>query len=73
MISVEFLGPIPEEDMQLEIGDLGALKAILTQKESLRPWLPLSAIAINGVLVENIHTPLRDGDKVVILPPVCGG
>ncbi|MFC3847697.1 MoaD/ThiS family protein [Helicobacter baculiformis] len=73
MISVEFLGPISEESMQLDISDLSALKTILAQKESLKSWLPLSAIAINGVLVDNIHTPLKHGDRVVLMPPVCGG
>ncbi|WP_120945981.1 MULTISPECIES: MoaD/ThiS family protein [Helicobacter] len=73
MVSVEFLGPIAEESMQVDISDLGALKAILAQKESLKAWLPLSAIAINGILVDNIHAPLKHGDRVVLMPPVCGG
>ncbi|MDO7253552.1 MoaD/ThiS family protein [Helicobacter cappadocius] len=73
MISVEFLGPIGENKMELDVKNLTELKEKLQGIESIKKWLPMSALAINDVLVEDINTPLKDGDKVVILPPVCGG
>lgn len=73
MVRVEFLGPIKEESMQLDIHDLHGLRAVLQQKESVSPWLPMSAVSVNDVLVEDLQTPLKDGDRVMVLPPVCGG
>ncbi|BCZ18033.1 Molybdopterin converting factor, subunit 1 MoaD [Helicobacter sp. NHP19-003] len=73
MVSVRFLGPIKEESLELDIQNLQDLRAILHEKAQIKPWLAMSAIALNGVLVEDSNTPLRAGDEVVILPPVCGG
>ncbi|PAF53515.1 molybdopterin synthase sulfur carrier subunit [Helicobacter sp. 13S00482-2] len=73
MVSVEFLGPIGEKKMELDVKNLVELKEKLNTIESVQKWLSMSALAINDVLVEDINTPLKDGDKVVILPPVCGG
>lgn len=73
MVNVEFLGPIGEEKMELDVKNLVELKEKLSGIESLTKWLPMSALAINDVLVEDLNTSLKDGDRVVILPPVCGG
>ncbi|GMB94849.1 MoaD/ThiS family protein [Helicobacter heilmannii] len=73
MVSVHFLGPIKEESLKLDIANLKDLRAILHEKAQIKPWLAMSAVAINGVLVEDTNTPLKAGDEVVILPPVCGG
>ncbi|CRF49411.1 Molybdenum cofactor biosynthesis protein MoaD [Helicobacter heilmannii] len=73
MVSVRFLGPIKEESLKLDIANLKDLRAILHEKGQIKPWLAMSAVAINGVLVEDTNTPLKAGDEVVILPPVCGG
>ncbi|BEG57889.1 Molybdopterin converting factor, subunit 1 MoaD [Helicobacter sp. NHP21005] len=73
MVSVHFLGPIKEESLELDIKDLQDLRQILHEKAQIKPWLAMSAVAINGVLVEDANTPLKAGDEVVILPPVCGG
>ncbi len=73
MITVEFLGPIGKEPMQFDIKNLNELSEVLQKDESLHPWLENSAVAINDVLVKDKNTPLNDGDKVSILPPVCGG
>lgn len=73
MVSVEFLGPIGEEKMELDVKNLVELKEKLSGIENLAKWLPMSALAINDVLIEDLNISLKDGDRVVILPPVCGG
>lgn len=59
--------------MQMEAATLSELGAKLQEKEELRAWLANSAIAVNDTLVSDKNMPLKDGDKVSILPPVCGG
>jgi len=73
MIKVEFLGPIKKESLEVEINTLDELSEILKQDESLQPWLENSAVAVNDVLTKDKSTILKDGDKVSLLPPVCGG
>ncbi|PAF48519.1 molybdopterin synthase sulfur carrier subunit [Helicobacter sp. 12S02634-8] len=73
MVVVEFLGPIAEKKMELELTSLKELKAKLQAIPSIAKWLPMSALALNDVLIEDLDTPLKDGDRVVVLPPVCGG
>jgi molybdopterin synthase sulfur carrier subunit len=36
-------------------------------------WLKNSAVAVNDTLVSSLDVKLKDGDKVSLLPPVCGG
>ena len=73
MVKVEFLGPIGLADMQIEAATLSELGAKLQEKDELKAWLTNSAIAVNDTLVSDKNMPLKDGDKVSILPPVCGG
>ena len=73
MVTVEFLGPIGKEPLKLDISNLNQLSDILKQDESLSSWLQNSAVAINDMLVQNKNSELKDGDKVSLLPPVCGG
>ncbi len=73
MIKVEFLGPIGLDAMQIEATTLAELGAKLQEKEELKPWLANSAIAVNDTLVNDKNMALKEGDKVSILPPVCGG
>jgi len=73
MIHVEFLGPIAKEPIEIEASSLQELSTKLKEDESLAPWLAKCAIAINDEMVCQIDTPLQDGDRVSILPPVCGG
>lgn len=73
MIIVEFLGPIGEEKMEFDITSLRELKSKLENIPNIAKWLPMSAIAVNDVLVDSLDTPLNKGDKIVVLPPVCGG
>ncbi len=73
MVRVEFLGPIKREAMSLEVGSLRELSEVLSQDEELKEWLKLSAVALNDTIVEDIDVKLKDGDRVSLLPPVCGG
>lgn len=73
MVRIEFLGPIGKDPLNLDISNLSELSEILKQDESLAMWLKNSACAINDVLTNDKNAPLNDGDKVTMLPPVCGG
>ncbi|MDF1875993.1 MoaD/ThiS family protein [Sulfurimonas sp. SAG-AH-194-I05] len=73
MIRVEFLGPIQKDALALDITNLRALATILQATPDMKEWLENSAIAVNDTLVTTLDFPLKDGDKVSMLPPVCGG
>jgi len=73
MVKVEFLGPINKDSLELEIDNLNLLSEVLKKDESLHEWLENSAVAINDILVQDKNHALKDGDKISLLPPVCGG
>lgn len=73
MVKVEFLGPIKKPDLEVKASNLSELKEILNQDESLKEWLEICAVAINDEIVCELNTMLKSGDKISILPPVCGG
>ncbi len=73
MVTVEFLGPIGKSPLELDISDLNQLSEILKKDDKLLNWLENSAVAINDVLVQGKNHTLKDGDKISLLPPVCGG
>ena len=73
MISVEFLGPIGKKPLEVEAGTLREVSDLLKQDETLADWLPKCAVALNDTMVGDLDTPLKAGDKITILPPVCGG
>lgn len=73
MVRIEFLGPINKEDIELDISNLKELKEFLNKDESLKEWLAIAAVAINDSLVSSLDKELKDGDKISLLPPVCGG
>jgi molybdopterin synthase sulfur carrier subunit len=73
MVKVEFLGPIDKEPIELDITNLKELKEFLNKEEKLGEWLKNSAVAVNDKIVTSLDFELKDGDKVAILPPVCGG
>jgi len=73
MVRVEFLGPIQKEPLELEITNLKELAAILQADKELSEWLQNSAVAVNDTLVSSLDVTLSDGDKISLLPPVCGG
>lgn len=73
MVRVEFLGPINKKSLELDITTLDELKVILQKDQEVASWLVNSAIAINDKLISSKDIDLNDGDKISILPPVCGG
>ena len=73
MVRVEFLGPIQKEALELEITNLNELAAILQKDEEVKEWLDNCAVAVNDNLVTSLECALKNGDKISLLPPVCGG
>jgi sulfur-carrier protein len=73
MITIEFLGPIAQEDITIEANSLQDVADFLQKDSKLSPWLDSLAIAINDKLTDSLDAPLNDGDRVSLLPPVCGG
>lgn len=73
MVLVEFLGPLNKEPIELDIKNLKELKEILKNDKDIKNWLEEVAVAVNDKLVSSLDIELRDGDKVTLLPPVCGG
>ena len=73
MVTVEFLGPIGKPPMEIEAATLGELAEVLKHVEGVDAWLGTSAVAINDTMTADRNAPLKSGDKVSILPPVCGG
>ena len=73
MVEVEFLGPINKDSLQLDIENLSQLSEILKEDKEVSSWLKTCAVAINDTLICSKDIELKDGDKVSLLPPVCGG
>jgi molybdopterin synthase sulfur carrier subunit len=73
MVKIEFLGPIQKEALVLDIKNLNELAEILQQDEEVKEWLENCAVAVNDTLVTSLEYSLKDGDKISLLPPVCGG
>jgi molybdopterin synthase sulfur carrier subunit len=73
MVNVEFLGPINKEPMNVNITNLNELSTILKDDDNLVSWLEKCAVAVNDTLVQSKDVALNDGDRVSLLPPVCGG
>lgn len=73
MVTVEFLGPINKKAMNVEIKNLEELSVLLKDDSEVSTWLETCAVAINDTLISSKDVELKDGDKVSLLPPVCGG
>lgn len=73
MVKIEFLGPINKDSMDLDIKSLEELSQILKNDKDLSLWLETCAVAVNDTLVCSKEIQLNAGDKVSLLPPVCGG
>lgn len=73
MARLEFLGPIKRESIDVDINNLADLKELLKEDKELQEWLGNSAVAVNDTLVSSLDTPIKEGDKISLLPPVCGG
>jgi sulfur-carrier protein len=73
MVKVEFLGPISKEPMELDIKSLDELSVILKDDSQVSSWLEACAVALNDKIITSRNVVLKSGDKVSLLPPVCGG
>jgi len=73
VVKVEFLGPINKESMNLDISNLSQLSEVLKKDNEVATWLQTCAVAINDTLVSSKDVKLNSGDKISLLPPVCGG
>ncbi len=73
MVKVEFLGPIKKESIEVDVDSVATLKEYFKDDKDLQNWLEICAVAINDKIVCSADISLGDGDKVSLLPPVCGG
>ena len=73
MVEIEFLGPIKMNNLKLEAANLSEVKEKLGEYTELSEWLKICAVAVNDEIASSLEAPLKDGDKISILPPVCGG
>lgn len=73
MVTIEFLGPIQKDKISLEAATLNDVAQYLSQDSELKTWIETCAVAVNDVMVMDLNTKLISGDKVSLLPPVCGG
>ncbi len=73
MVKVEFLGPIGVDSIELDIKTLKELSIYMQNDNKLKEWVDISAVAVNDTLINSLDYELKDGDRVSILPPVCGG
>ena len=73
LVRVEFLGPIQKDALELDIKNLSELATVLQDDSKMSEWLSNCAVAVNDTLVSSLECELKDGDKVSLLPPVCGG
>jgi len=73
MVKVEFLGPIGKAPIEIEASTLSEVAEKLKEESGLESWLDKCAVALNDTMVNDLATVLKDGDKISILPPVCGG
>ena len=73
MVKIEFLGPIGKEPILLDVKNLNDVSKELNKDENISIWLEKSAVALNDMIVNSLDIELKDGDRISILPPVCGG
>lgn len=73
MVKIEFLGPIGKAPMEMEADTLADVANRLKQEKEVVSWLDKCAVALNDTMVNDLSIPLKNGDRVSILPPVCGG
>jgi len=73
MVKVEFLGPIAQAPLEIEAKTLQDVANKLQELDTLSSWLEKCAVAVNDEMTNDLTTILHTGDRVSILPPVCGG
>ncbi len=73
MIKIEFLGPISVEPIEMEATSLQDVAHRLQSIDEVSAWLDRCAVAVNDEMTSDLTKILKSGDRVSILPPVCGG
>ena len=73
MVKVEFLGPIQKGGIAVDAKNLKEVAEILRKDPEVKEWLKECAVAVNDRLVKSLDVELKEGDRVSLLPPVCGG
>jgi molybdopterin synthase sulfur carrier subunit len=73
LVHVEFLGPIGKPSLELDITNLNELARYLQDDQEMSEWLENCAVAVNDTIVSSLEYTLNEGDKISLLPPVCGG
>jgi len=73
VVTVEFMGPIDRKPLSMDVSSLKELAEILGGDEEMKRWLAKCAVAVNDTMVNDPDMILKAGDRVTILPPVCGG
>ncbi|MCB4743452.1 MAG: MoaD/ThiS family protein [Sulfurovum sp.] len=73
MVKIEFLGPIKKPSVEIEAKTLLDVAKQLKEDKEIQEWLPQCAVALNDTMVNDLSIPLKNGDRISILPPVCGG
>jgi len=73
MVRVEFLGPIGKAPIEIEAKNLKDVAKELQKDPEIKKWLEECAVAVNDKLVNTLDIELKSGDRISLLPPVCGG
>ncbi len=73
MVKVEFLGPIARSPLYLEAKNLKEVAQELNKDPQIKKWLNECAVAVNDEIVKSLDVELKEGDRISLLPPVCGG
>jgi molybdopterin synthase sulfur carrier subunit len=73
MVKIEFLGPIGQEPIEIKASTLQEVATYLQNVDKVSSWLNKCAVAVNDEMTNDLTKTLKSGDKVSILPPVCGG
>ena len=72
-VKVEFLGPIGKTPVEVDAQTLADVAKVLEKDPELKEWLQQCAVAVNDEMVTDLKIPLKEGDRISLLPPVCGG
>ena len=73
MVVIEFLGPIKREAIELDISTIKELSDFILKDDILSTWADSLAVGVNDEIITDINYQFKDGDRVTLLPPVCGG
>ncbi|WP_200762799.1 MoaD/ThiS family protein [Nitrosophilus alvini] len=73
MVKIEFLGPIGKEAIEVDASNLKEVAQKLKDDKDIEKWLEECAVAVNDKIVDSLDIELKNGDRVSLLPPVCGG